>query len=212
MKHRVPTVVISVVGWTVCALLAASGTPPSAAATDWIAATLGALSHHLEYHPQATAEDVYKLLHQAVMGPGHAIPDRAAARGWLLDEVRHLDADRPAEELCEPLGGEPQMVRIHLRPLLASDGDLDLLLTEFVASAADATSDPSRLDKLLRAATDLLAATDHGELARDLARLRIELSAAGFPALRHSDRFRQAYRPAYRVVTRDRARAAGWCD
>ena len=42
-----------------------------------------AFGAHLDGHPLAGAEDLYKFLHQAVFGPGHAISNRGAAAGWL---------------------------------------------------------------------------------------------------------------------------------
>jgi len=45
-----------------------------------------AFGAHLDDHPLAGAEDLYKFLHQAVYGPGHAIPNREAAAAWLERE------------------------------------------------------------------------------------------------------------------------------
>ena len=38
-----------------------------------------AFGDHLDTHPHARGDDLYKFLHQTVYGPGHAIPNRQAA-------------------------------------------------------------------------------------------------------------------------------------
>lgn len=178
----------------------------------WIERTLDALAVHLEHHPDAEAADVYKLLHQAVMGPGHAIPDRERAARWLDEELAGLGPPAPNEPLCEPLGGEPAMVRIHLRPFLAAGGSRDRLLEAFVATANDVHPAPARFAGLVRSAVVALADVSRTDLADGLARLAGDLEPSEFPALHHSDAFEAGYRPAYRVVALDRARRERWCD
>ena len=46
-----------------------------------------AFGAHLGDHPLAGAEDLYKFLHQAVYGPGHAIPNSQAAADWMVREL-----------------------------------------------------------------------------------------------------------------------------
>jgi len=41
--------------------------------------------------------------------------------------------------------------------------------------------------------------------------LRPFLAAGGYPAVGHSERYRNAFKPAYRVVVLELARAKGWC-
>jgi len=41
------------------------------------------LSQHIARYPRMQLDDIYKLLHQAALGPGHAVKDTAAAaHGW----------------------------------------------------------------------------------------------------------------------------------
>ncbi|HSM51841.1 MAG TPA: hypothetical protein VLA75_10605, partial [Thermoanaerobaculia bacterium] len=143
-------------------------------APGWVERTLDALEHHLERHPEAEAADVYKLLHQAVMGPGHAIPDRERAARWLDEELAGLGPPAPGEPLCEPLGGEPAMVRLHLRPFAAAAADRDGLIEAFVATASDVEPRPERLTVLLAAAVESLAGSGRSDLAGGLARLADE--------------------------------------
>ncbi|MDX1503221.1 MAG: hypothetical protein R3325_12745 [Thermoanaerobaculia bacterium] len=176
-----------------------------------VASTLAALDRHLERHPALEAVDVYKFLHHSVMGPGHAIPDPEAARSWLDREIAGLGPPAPGEVLCEELGGEPEMARIHLRPYLARGGSPEALLEAFLASA-EVEGDPRRLAALLGSAAERLRLRERPDLADGLAALTADMSAQGFPAIRHGDRFRERYRPAYRLVRAPLARERGWCD
>jgi len=195
----------------VLAVSCASST--SAAEPDWIARTLAALDAHLETHPAAEAEDVYKLLHQAVTGPGHAVNDPMSARRWLDREIAGLAPTGFDEPLCEPIGGDPAMVRIHLRPFVEAGFDPGELLDTFVATADGMPpAIPGRLDPVVRAAIAHLRGRGTTDRADGLERLRVELSTRGFPATHHSPAFRSAYAPAYRVVRLGLAEAAGWCD
>jgi len=170
-----------------------------------------ALTVHLERHPEAEAVDIYKFLHQGIFGPGHMIPDRSAAERYLEHEAKNLEPVVHAEDLCERLGGDPGMVRIHLRPFVEAGEDPELLLELFVVSANEIDGDPEKMDQALRAATAWLETQGKTELAGCLEDLRVEQQPNGFPALHHSERFRTAYKPAYRIVVRDLAEVRGWC-
>ena len=193
-------------------LVVVTGTPAFAAEPGWITPTLDALDTHLASHSAAEAQDVYKLLHQAVMGPGHAIPDPGAVRSWLEREIASLQPSDHDDPLCEPIGGDPEMVRIHLRPYVEAGRDPVELLDAFVTSANLVKPEPDRLDALLHAAVEHLRNAGSADMAGTLHALRAELLERGFTAVRHSQAFRQTYAPAYRIVTRELADSAGWCD
>lgn len=194
-------------------LALSSASTTSAVEPPWITETLAALDTHLARHPAAEADDVYKLLHQAVMGPGHAIGDPVSAHRWLDREIATLERSDHDEPLCEAIGGDPAMVRIHLRPFVARGLDPDELSEAFIATAAGMPpSSPERLGLVVRAAVEHLRSTGKAARAEALGRLRARLSARGFPAIHHSQTFRDAYAPSYRVVRRGLAEAAGWCD
>ena len=173
---------------------------------------IAALAVHLERHPEAGAADVYKFLHQGVFGPGHMIPDRTAAGRFLDAEIETLEPVDRDEPLCEGLGGSPAMVRIHLRPFREAGFDVEVLIGLFVQSANQITGDPEVMNRALLDATRWLESVEQTGLADELEILRREYEPQGFPALHHSDRFRTAHDPAYRVVLRDLAGDHGWCE
>ena len=198
-------------------LLAALAAAPLAVATeeppppDPVGSIMLAFGEHLESHPLAAAEDLYKLLHQAVYGPGHAIPDREAAAAWLERELAGLGPPLDNDPRCEPLGGSPPLVRVNLRPFAAAGGDAEALLDAFVATANEHPPNDATMTTVLDLAARWLPCAGRGALAPELRALAAEMAAEGYPAIHHSDIYREAYHPAYRVIAADLAAAKGWC-
>ena len=189
------------------AALAGGGQQPA----ENVGSIMVAFGAHLDNHPMAGAEDLYKFLHQAVYGPGHAVENRAAAAAWLDAEIEDLGPLLDGEPRCEPLGGEPPLVRINLRPYLAGGNDPQLLIDAFVASANRKRGSPYRMETVLSLAASYVQCAGRGELAPELESLSAELAEQGYPAIHHSEAYAGAYHPAYRVVDEALATEHGWC-
>jgi hypothetical protein len=160
----------------------------------------GLLRHHLERHPLAEAEDVYKFVHQSVYGPAHAVPSLEQARRWLDDEVAALPPGPAGEPLAERLSDDPPLVRLNLRPYLAAGGDLAALVTAFAATATAVEGDAAVMRARLAVAVAVLGELGRPAAAADLASFAEANGREGFPAVHHGAAFRAAYAPAYRVV------------
>lgn len=203
-----PPRAITLLAVLMIAALGATAEPPVPAPR----AQSAALAQELRLHPDAAADDAYKFLHQGVFGPGHAIDDRQSAARALEEEAAGLTPTSVADPLCQPLGGPTPMARIHLRPFLAAGGDIAALLDVFVASAAVAAGTAADMDAALAAAVAVLVKDGHWGLAGELESMAKGLAAGSYPAVSHSERYRNAYKPAYRVVALELARAKGWCE
>jgi hypothetical protein len=188
---------------------AAGGENPPVENVGTIMVAFGA---HLDSHPLATAEDLYKFLHQAVYGPGHAIPNPQAAADWMEEELQNLGPPLEPEPRCEPLGGEPPLVRVNLRPFVAAGRDPDLLVEAFVASANQDLGSTRRMEVVLSLTVSYVECAGRGELSPGLKDLAVELAAKDYPAIHHSEAYREAYRPAYRVIEESMAADYQWCD
>jgi|AMZC01.1.fsa_nt_AMZC01005427.1_4 hypothetical protein len=164
---------------------------------------------HLERYPGAQIADVYKLLHQGVFGPGHAIVSKKATREWLEHEASQ---QTPAadEMLIESVHPDGLMVRVHLRPYLAHRGSLSALLDAFVRSAEQVRGDPDTMARWWNLFQALCA---QGELCSQVCEQREAIlfgrvrARENWPAVHHSPAYCQAYRPAYRVLTAGEAEA-----
>ena len=172
---------------------------------------LRSLAFDLAEHPEAEAADLYKFLHQAIYGPGHAIPDPDAAARWLDRELEDLGPPLVGETACEVLGGQPILVRVNLRPFVAGGSDVTELLDAFVATAGEVRGDPGQIGEAIEIVARWLRSDGRKSLAGALERLGAELASKGYPAIHHSEAYVEAYRPAYRVITSVRAAAHGWC-
>jgi len=147
---------------------------------------------HLVRYPDMQIQDVYKLIHQATMGSGHAVTDPESARLWLERELADMGDGIP-EPLIDPISADGQMARVHLRPYLAQGGDPQKLMSAFIRTANEFRGDEAILKKEWDIATRL-EIFPPAEMDDFIQKLR------GYPAVHHSAIFTQRYRPAYRVI------------
>ena len=164
------------------------------------------LELELARHPQMQVQDLYKLLHQAAMGSEHAISSREAARQWLNREIETLRSSEPDsldEPLIEPISPDGRLVRVHLRTFLRTDGDPEVLLDAFVLTAERFQGASHVLDRYCRQAVNLAREGGLPFAPAELEALFEDLKQQGYPAVRHSRTYADAYRPAYRVVLRE---------
>lgn len=152
------------------------------------------LLFHATRYPLMTPQDAVKLLYQNAFGPGHLLKNLQKAREYLQQEHAALPPAAPLPP--EPIGNG--LVRIYLQGL---DTDaLDRLFSAFSETAATFTGDPARFTESLALLEKLTA---EGKMPFDAPALSTYLTAyraAGCPMVSHSDQYRQAYAPAYRVV------------
>jgi hypothetical protein len=160
------------------------------------------LSAHLARYPAMQLDDIYKLLHQAALGPGHAVENPAAARKRLDEEIAAL-GEAPDELLQDVISPDGRLARVHLRSYLAGGGEPETLHRAFVATANSYPASPDKLARFCGCLGDLAAA---GGLpfARDVVVAYFDRVARNsYPAIHHSEAYRDAYRPAYRVIALD---------
>lgn len=150
------------------------------------------LHSHLVRYPAMQIQDIYKLIHQASMGSGHAVTDPESARLWLERELADMGDGIP-EPLLDPISADGQIARIHLRPFLEQGGDLQKLLSSLLRTANEFLGDEKTLKKEWEIATrmEIFPPAEMSAFIQNL---------PGFPAVHHSAIFTQRYRPAYRVI------------
>lgn len=163
------------------------------------------LSWHARRYASLEARDVYKLMHQAVAGPGHAIRNPDMARGWLDREWESLGMPLEGEQVLEPLSGDGRLVRLNLRPWRAAGREREEVFSAFLRTA-QMVSPPgdsirARMEEIRACQATIAAAT--GLAPGDLEAFFDEKAAEGYPAVHHSEEYANAYAPAYRVVLRD---------
>lgn len=156
------------------------------------------LLSELERHPAMELQDLSKLIYQNEFGGGHLLSDPVRAKKWLCEEMD--TCEESDEPLITPIGNG--MVRVNLRP---ARGRLtpETLFAMFYRSSEKLRGSVEGYVKKL----DLLY-----ELGFEKAKVDgflAEYKKAGYPPVYHSDAYRAAYAPAYRVISEEYTR---WMD
>lgn len=158
-------------------------------------ATRKRLIEHYNAYPALQAEDVFKYLFQSAFGCEHLVSNQEAALAYIKREYETVS--KTAEPYIEPLDGEYS--RVHLSYLNA--GLLPEALAKlFCLSAKKEEDGKAALEQKIEVAKELVASgalpLDNDEFTQKLATWK----DLGYPAVHHSDAFRTAYKPAYRVI------------
>ena len=159
------------------------------------------LLDHQRRYPRWNEEDLYKLLHQSAMGNQHAISDELAVRHWMERELAGM-GQGPKEPMIDPISPDGQVLRVHLRPMLAAGLSADDLLRAFLDTPQRFQGSMAVLKGTMQTALDLAEADEFGFSVKHLKIYFDDMSASGLPAVHHSQLFIDSYHPAYRVVVR----------
>lgn len=154
------------------------------------------LKDHAMRYPLMEPADAVKLIYQNEFGGGHLIRDEQAVRNYLRQEYAGSAHD-PSLPRYENIGNG--LVRVHLAAL--NEADLGALAEDFIRSAASHRG--NQLCFLQKLAV-LQQMTQAGIFRFDSDALKLyleEYARAGYPMVSHSEAYRQAYHPAYRVVS-----------
>jgi hypothetical protein len=157
------------------------------------------LSQHIARYPRMQLDDIYKLLHQAALGAGHAVRDAAAARAWLEKEAAELGAG-PVEPDKDVISPDGKLARVHLRSWLAAGRSLDDLNRAFVETANSYPPSRERLEKFCGCLGDLAGAGGIPFAQTEVVEYFDRIAQASYPVVHHSKTYADAYKPAYRVV------------
>lgn len=167
----------------------------------WLGELHDLLVEHARRYPKMEPADLYKALHQRSMGPGHLV-GAGDALAWLQQEAAELaplPAGVEAVEV-EVLDAGRGLARVHLRPWLAHGRSLEALATAFAETAARWLPQPDVLAAEMGMAGGLLPQLGLSFDPAAWEAFTAPLLAQGRPAVHHSETYRAAYAPAYRVV------------
>ena len=150
----------------------------------------------LHNHPSAQPRDVVKLCFQAAFGAEHLLQDMDRAKAYLLKEFEETKAkDLP---LLEPISAE--ICRVNLAAWKYHGLPVEWLFQMFAASFGKRENGEALFREYLKTAGSVWAAEN-----RSLEELEAYLSAymkEGLHPVHHSDVYREAEQPAYRIVDR----------
>ena len=152
------------------------------------------LIKHLKTHPELEIQDVFKFLYQSSFGCEHLVSSLEAATEFIAREHAEM---RSAQDGIQLLDGEYSRV-----PLSYIDGGLaaSTLAKLFVSSAKREENGLIDLKNKLKIALDLVREGVLPFSEKDFTEAVSEWEKNGYGAVRHSQAFRDEYRPSYRVI------------
>lgn len=157
----------------------------------------GALLRHATRYPLMQPQDAVKLLYQSEFGAGHLLdnPEENLSHLRLECQTAAPDDESP---LFETIGGG--FSRLNLKAAAAKESTVLAIHRIFAAGAAKTCGSMEGFAEKLAM---LLRLTEAGRLPFSLSACADYLEQyrkQGMPAVSHSDSYRAAYKPAYRVV------------
>lgn len=147
------------------------------------------LADHAARYPAMEPRDFAKLAYQSALGPEHLLRDPEAFQAALDREWAEAEGPAPAPN-PEAVGGG--LCRFHLGAEADRSLAVPLLTRLALRTAREHTGGPAELDRALAA----LEGLSRPGMGAFLDRWRRE----GCPPVHHSDAFRAAYRPHYRLI------------
>lgn len=156
---------------------------------------------HLHWYSLMEPRDIYKLLYQGSMGSEHLISSSEKFKSYLLLELDELNAD-PAERLLEPVRADVTLLRLNLRAWKARHVELDQLITALLETGAMYTSNQA----LLQASWEMFVKLCEIGRINQFSTHMVHgfgdwLLEMAFPVVHHSDIYRRAYQPSYRLIS-----------
>ncbi|MGM9640315.1 MAG: hypothetical protein ACI3V3_03005 [Faecousia sp.] len=153
------------------------------------------LRAHAKRYPKMQPTDAVKLIYQNEFGGGHLIRDEAAVLNYLRQEYVSVEKDL-SMPLYEDIGNG--IVRVNLAAV--QEADLEKLGQAFIRSAAEHKGNLDSFKEKLAVLTEVTEGGVFAFGADELCTYLDEYANAGYPAVSHSPEYRQAYKPAYRIV------------
>ncbi len=156
------------------------------------------LIRHYRSYPDLKIQDVFKFLYQSAFGCEHLVSSLEVAKEYVSKELAALHNE--GERGIDLLDGAYSRV-----PLSYMDHGLsaETFAKLFVASAKQETNGMGDLLQKLKIAKELVAQGSLPFRPDEFENAAAEWAAEGYPAIHHSNAFREAYRPSYRVIANE---------
>ena len=140
-------------------------------------------------------QDVYKLIYQNEFGPGHFIEEEETSLKRLVREYQSIQT-RDRENTIEPIGNG--MCRYYLRGV--GEDEVEMLNRVFVLTANRHQGEAESFERKLSAVIPLLAKMNFGFSKKEYVDYVRGQKEQNYPAVSHSEAYREAFHPAYRVI------------
>lgn len=157
------------------------------------------LLNHYTAYPRLEVADIFKFIFQSAFGCEHLVSSEERALNYIKAELERIK-DESSEPRVDALDGDYSRVHLScIRDTLSAEA----LAKYFCLSAKTEPDGKERLIEKIAVARELIADGMIPLSLSDFDELHAKWQAAGYPAIHHSDSFREAYRPAYRVIANE---------
>lgn len=181
------------------------------------------IRQQIERYPVLQSQDLLKLLHQNAFGGGHLVTDEPASLQRLNQEIKataeiEINADsvpvsnsysmadpvdvtsgiRGFPERFEPIGNG--LCRLNLAGIEQDGIDARTINRFFVLSAAATTDGKERFKQSLSVLRQMITSSKVDSTEQQLEALLADYDMDTCPPFSHSQRYREEYEPAYRIV------------
>ena len=162
----------------------------------------GFVNRQLEIYPKSRLLDIYKSSFQDYMGAEHLISDRQRVKAYLDEELQTTSLDDLMPWYYEPCGVKGQYVRVSIRAIKENLITEDVLLDAFIRSAnidkrPAVESWRDRWHKIIGTIDQMNLNLLNYQQDREFID---SVLSVGRYAISHSQEYREAYRPHYRIV------------
>ncbi len=162
---------------------------------------LSLLGQHLAWYPRMQVQDAYKLIFQATMGPEHLLVSGQDFTRHLAREFELLTPERDGR-LLEPVRPDASLLRLNLRPYKHLQTTIDRLIPPLLQTAETAGGNKAALLDAWAIFSRLGEAGVFSAFANaDVRNFSHHVEQGDYPVVHHSQVYRDAYHPAYRLIS-----------
>ena len=156
------------------------------------------ISHYTAY-PKLEVADIFKFIFQSAFGCEHLVSSEERALNYIIAELERIK-DENSEPRVDALDGDYSRVYLSC---LNDEVTPDVLAKYFCLSAKTEPCGKERLLEKISVARELIEDGTIPLSLSDFDELHAKWREAGYPAIHHSESFREAYHPAYRVIANE---------
>ena len=156
---------------------------------------------HIEQHSALGITDVYKLLYQGVLGAEHLMQDEKKAQTYLAKEWEAVPGDQNIL-LLEPVSVDGHVVRLNIARAKSNGISQHQVWLAFYRSVQNLSPSKTAFEQVWNL---FQQSCEENLLPFDLQDVHYftqNVRSEGFPAKHHSEAYRKANRPAYRVLSK----------
>ena len=162
----------------------------------------GFVTKQMQTYPKSRLLDIYKSCFQDYMGAEHLVSDKQRVKAYLDEELQTTSLDDLMPWYYEACGVNGQYVRVSIRAIKENLITEDVLLDAFIRSANSekrptVESWRDRWRKIVDTIDQLELNLPNYQQDRELID---SVLSVGKYAISHSQEYREAYRPHYRIV------------